>query len=251
MPRYLGQHFLVDTQILERIVAAISTLSERSWATTMREIWPGQWALTQHIYKLSTQFRCFEKDETMKKYLWQFLQPEQIVRWDILQSDVYFGWEDARDALVVGNLPYYITSPILRKFFTEGMTPWWGVFLIQKEVAEKIKTTATKKSYLRWLLNNRYRVDYLFTVPPKSFDPPPKVESAVVVLERRNMPILSDDSYDRMLVFLDTVAGMKRKTLGKIQKILAKNHTIIHVPEMYVGKRIEELDREDIAVFIR
>jgi 16S rRNA (adenine1518-N6/adenine1519-N6)-dimethyltransferase len=71
---------------------------------------------------------------------------------------------DQVKTLVVGNLPYYITSPIFRKFFEDHQFTG-GVFLIQKEVAEKIMTNAHKKSYLRWLLNNHYEIDYCFTVP--------------------------------------------------------------------------------------
>jgi 16S rRNA A1518/A1519 N6-dimethyltransferase RsmA/KsgA/DIM1 with predicted DNA glycosylase/AP lyase activity len=96
------------------------------------------------------------------------------------------------------------------------------VFLIQKEVADKIKTDAKKKSYLRRLLNNRYTIEYLFTVAPESFDPPPKIDSAVVQLKREKNEQLNNEKYVRMLDFLDLVSPYKRKTLGKIQKMLAK-----------------------------
>jgi 16S rRNA (adenine1518-N6/adenine1519-N6)-dimethyltransferase len=72
-------------------------------------------------------------------------------------------------------------------------------------------------------LNNRYSIDYLFTVPPTAFDPPPKVDSAVVALHRREAPVFSEAQYEKMLVVLDTISGYKRKTLGKVQKICHKN----------------------------
>lgn len=200
----------------------------------MREIGPGQGALTKLIYCLVEEFRCFEKDETMRKYLGQFLQLEQIVWGDILTEEIEQGYQSTNNLCVVGNLPYYITSPIFRKFFTEAVSPMGGVFLIQKEVAEKIKTTASKKSYLRWLLNNRYDIQYLFTVPPSSFSPPPKVDSAVVSLQRRDVVILQNEEYEYMLVFLDLISPYKRKTLGKIQKMLAKRDVALEIPEQYL-----------------
>jgi 16S rRNA (adenine1518-N6/adenine1519-N6)-dimethyltransferase len=86
--------------------------------------------------------------------------------------------------LVVGNLPYYITSPILRLFFCTHRRFPAGVFLIQEEVAQKIRRDAKKKSYLRWLVNRTHRVRYAFTVKAGSFSPPPKVTSAVIIVEK-------------------------------------------------------------------
>jgi 16S rRNA (adenine1518-N6/adenine1519-N6)-dimethyltransferase len=100
---------------------------------------------------------------------------------------------DRSTTLIVGNLPYYITSPILRQFF-EHDSFIGGVFLIQKEVAEKIMTEAPKKSYLWRLLNNHYDVRYCFTVKPKCFNPPPKVDSAVISLTRKAQGEIDDTS---------------------------------------------------------
>ena len=94
------------------------------------------------------------------------------------------------------------------------------MFLIQKEVAQKIATNAKKKSYLRRLLNNMYVVEYLFTVPPGAFSPPPKVDSAVVALRRKDAVEMQD--MEPVLAFLDLVGPYTRKTLGKIQKIYEK-----------------------------
>ena len=81
----------------------------------------------------------------------------------------------------MGNLPYYITSPIIRKFFADGVsTIPCGVIMIQKEVGDKIKTDAHKKSYLWRLLNYAYQVEYTQTVPPSAFSPAPKVHSCVL-----------------------------------------------------------------------
>lgn len=126
----------------------------------------------------------------------------------------------------MGNLPYYITSPIFRKFFVDPLIAnggvgggAGGVFLIQHEVAEKIATQATKKSYLWWLLNVYYNVEYCFLVPARCFTPPPNVESAVVKLIKKDTHELTHEQFQRMIQFLDIVSPYKRKTLGKIMKI--------------------------------
>lgn len=96
---------------------------------------------------------------------------------------------DPSKVCIVGNLPYYITSPIIRKFFADGnpQVPC-GVIMIQKEVGDKIKTDAGKKSYLRRLLNYAYQVSYTITVPPAAFSPAPKVHSCVLAITRKDKP---------------------------------------------------------------
>jgi 16S rRNA (adenine1518-N6/adenine1519-N6)-dimethyltransferase len=151
---------------------------------------------------------------------------------------------DQKKTLVVGNLPYYITSPIFRKCFEENSF-LGGVFLIQKEVATKIMTEARKKSYLRWLLNNHYKIDYCFTVAASAFTPPPKVESAVVRFKIQDVKCKADE-YTNLLELLDIISSYKRKTLGKIAKM-----TGIKIPEEYQGLRLEELGWEEMLRIIQ
>ncbi len=160
--------------------------------------------------------------------------------------------------LVVGNLPYYITSPILRKFFVEplsesGIGRWFsgGVFLVQKELAEKIATVAKKKSYLRRLLNCNYQIDYCFTVGAWFFTPPPKVNSAVIKLFHIP-PKLTPEKFTKLLRLLDVVSPYKRKTLGKIMKIEQASLTQLWAtfPEELLWKRLEEVTRDEMKVII-
>jgi len=105
--------------------------------------------------------------------------------------------------VVVGNLPYYITSPLLR-YRLDGHVGG-GVFLVQREVAENLALSGTKKTFLWWCLSNWYDMDVAMVVKPESFDPPPKVDSAVLVCVRRDVPHVDQDIYDRVLRFLDAV----------------------------------------------
>jgi 16S rRNA (adenine1518-N6/adenine1519-N6)-dimethyltransferase len=181
-----------------------------------------------------------------------------IVRGDVLQQElvmnddgrVDFGGRvlNVEKTLVVGNLPYYITSPILRKFF-EGQKFPGGVFLVQKEVADKVRWDADKKSYLRWLLNRTHQVRYAFTVKAESFTPPPNVTSAVIVIEKLASARMENDFEERLLSFLDIVSPFKRKTLGKIQKMQKEHFERLgfSIPESYLGMRLEELGWQEMG----
>lgn len=184
---------------------------------------------------------------------------------DVLESSIV---SEKERPFVVGNLPYYITSPILRKFFAtpvsskkkssdEQIFPVvGGLFMIQKEVGEKIASDAKKKSYLYWLLNYAYEVDYLKTVPPKAFTPPPKVYSCLISLKKKQKAELPQISFSDLITFLDLVAPYPRKTLGAIMTLLKKQH--VHDTtllawmqslqcEELAKKRLEELNREELS----
>ena len=123
----------------------------------------------------------------------------------------------------MGNLPYYITSPILLQFFG-GEDPKFdaGIFMIQKEVADKIKHDAEKKSFLRWMLNYHYDVFNLKTVPAKAFSPKPKVQSSIIFLRRKKET--PANPYSQMKVLLERISMYKRKTLGKSRKMAQKGN---------------------------
>jgi 16S rRNA (adenine1518-N6/adenine1519-N6)-dimethyltransferase len=145
-------------------------------------------------------------------------------------------------------LPYYITSPIFRKIVENQIFFPYGLFMIQKEVAEKIKTDATKKSYLWWIVNYFYEVNYLKTVPPKAFNPPPKVYSSIVELKKKDDNLIPKFEFKRMLEFLDIVSPFKRKTLNKIFKMKGLDTNKIDVG--LLKKRTEELSFKDLDMIL-
>ena len=135
-------------------------------------------------------------------------------------------WRNPVQTIVVGNLPYYITSPLITKFFW-----WWnakfpaGVFMVQKEVADKIRTDAAKKSFLWRLLNYQYTVKHIKTVPAKAFSPAPKVQSAIFsLIVKAQTPAFA---YDDMVWLLDKISGYKRKTLGKSWKMASRHPELV------------------------
>ena len=244
---YLWQNFLVDTKIQNYIADKVKNIYEKNNLQWIVEIGPWKWAITKKIKDISPNFFVVEKDETMQQYLSQILDENQIIFTDVLQANISdFLPIDPNQILIVWNLPYYITSPLFRKFLASGKWEYaWGFFMIQDEVGQKIQTTATKKSYLWWLVNYAYDVIYHKTVGAKCFNPPPKVKSCLV--EFRKKEILPDIKFDSLCEFLDLYSPFSRKTLWAINKILAKQDKKTYNFSLEIAwKRLEELWWSDL-----
>jgi 16S rRNA (adenine1518-N6/adenine1519-N6)-dimethyltransferase len=240
---YLWQNFLVDTKVQNYIAEKIKKIYDSGKLECILEIWPWKWAITKKIKNISDKFFVVEKDLEMKKYLENILDSDQIKFWDVLDTSIQnFIDVDLSKVLIVWNLPYYITSPIFRKFFCDGSCRVaGGFFMIQDEVWQKIQTTATKKSYLWRLINYWYDVIYHKTVWAKSFNPPPKVKSCLVEFKKKQKTV--DVDFDLLVDFLDLYSSFSRKTLWAINKILQKQwKQVFNIPEIYLKSRMEELD---------
>lgn len=251
MGSYLWQNFLHDSKVQQYIAEKIAQLCVNNTANSIIEIWPGKWAITKRIKNIAPHFVVIEKDTTMQTHLETLLTPEQIIFADVLETKpeevLASKWISPSQTVVVGNLPYYITSPILRKFFGYGKQDWAaGFFMMQKEVGDKIHSDAGKKSYLWWLLNHSYDVRYAKTVPAKAFRPAPRVQSCLIALTRKEhpRPITMDD----LLIFLEVFAPFSRKTMGKIAK-MTKTHFV--VPEDIASKRLEDCTVEDLVRIVK
>lgn len=271
----LGQHFLVDHDILQQMQRSLADIKKQYKLQHCLEIGPGEWALTKRLKSVfpTEQIIAFEADLTLEKKITKFFPLEQVVWGDVLEQEVEVvvgnseigdkkndqkdddmllipevvwkvsinwnpTWFVPTKTLIAGNLPYYITSPILRKFFQNEQFDY-GWFLIQKEVANKLATDAKKKSFLRWLMNYRYSVETILEVPPESFAPPPRVDSAVISVSKHT--IARTCSLEEVIGVLDLVNQYSRKTLSKISKLLAKRDIQLVVPEELKAKRVEEL----------
>jgi 16S rRNA (adenine1518-N6/adenine1519-N6)-dimethyltransferase len=251
---YLWQNFLVDTKIQNYIADKISKIYEKNSLECIIEIWPWKWAITKKIYKISNNFFVVEKDETMKSYLESILNEDQVLFQDVLESDIEKELKKRKinpsKTLIVWNLPYYITSPIFRKFFGNWKQNYFGwFFMIQDEVWYKIKTDANKKSFLRWLLNHFYNINYCKTVWTKSFHPTPKVKSCLVEFQKKEQK--SNISFNNLLEFLELYSQFSRKTLWAINKILEKQwKKTFSIPEEIKKKRLEELKWKNIKIIV-
>ncbi len=256
MSTYLWQNFLKDTQMIRTIATAISHLYQKSWAQALIEIGPGKGAITKRIHQISNCFFVVEKDLRMQEPLQALgLAEQQIIFWDVLEQNLAELLNErgvqAENAIVVGNLPYYITSPIFKHLFWKEIPDFLGgFFMVQDEVGQKIRSDAGKKSYLWWLLNWWYDVKYLKMVPPKCFSPAPKVKSCLVKFTKKENPEKVD--FQDLEHFLDLFAPYSRKTLGRIEKLCQKQGTIwwFVIPEELKSMRLEELSRDQLSLII-
>lgn len=261
MPSYLGQNFLKDSTYTILIAQKVAQLCDALKIEQCIEIGPGKWALTKKLIAIVDRpLVLLEKDETLVPHLQQFLNNPENKKIDLIMGDALGldtaslldqKWRNPIQTIVVGNLPYYITSPLITKFFW-----WWnakfpaGVFMVQKEVADKIRSDAEKKSFLWRLLNYQYEVKYLKTVPAKAFNPAPKVQSAIFSLVAK--PTKPSFDYQDMVWVLDQISKYKRKTLGKCWKmadpLLAQKYPL---PEAFAGKRLEEIGLEEMSMILQ
>jgi len=206
--RRLGQHFLFDKSILERIAAAACG----EHAGSVLEIGPGPGGLTAQLLPRCDRLVAVELDSTLAGALRARYADEprfELVESDVLKTDLA-RWGAVT---VAGNIPYYITSPIVDRVLSLGPLLQRAVFLVQKEVAERLAATPGSRDYgyLSVATQARCTAKVLFPVRRGAFRPPPKVESAVVLLEPRAEPVCAD--VDVFLRFASACFRQKRKTL--------------------------------------
>lgn len=241
----LGQNFLKDETILNKIVNAID-LQEND---LIIEIGPGQGALTRKLQEKNVNLICYEIDERTKPFLEKIKTDKtNIIFNDFLKVDVC---EDIKDykynnLYVIANLPYYITTPIITKIIESKIPIKAMVLMVQKEVADRFLAQSHSKDYGYFTLYLKYYFDIsrVTNVPKTAFNPAPKVDSAVVKLVKRNNQLNIDEQ--AYLQFLKDCFKQKRKTLknnlsrydwDKIKEVLVEN-------ELAENIRAEELDEE-------
>ncbi len=238
----LWQNFLINPLIIDFIIQDIKENADLNDFTF--EIWPWKCALTKELVKIKPDLVVFEKDENLKDYLLKCLSSENIIMWDFLEADLskFVKWKKFN---AIGNLPYYITSPILRKLVLQKQ-PYmnYGIFMIQKEVWDKIKTDAKNKSMLWYLLNLNHKITYLKTVPAEDFSPPPKVDSCLVRFEYTGAN--PDINPEYLFNLLTLITPIRKKTLWKIQKLLEKQGKYLEIPSNLLNKRIHELSYTEL-----
>lgn len=214
----LGQHFLTDRSILARIADALTLTGHE----TVVEIGPGRGALTALLAERAARVVAVELDGTLAGILrTQFLLNPRvtIIDRDILdvQPSAVAGTDDY---VLAGNVPYYITTPILFHVL-HPPAPRRAVFLVQREVAERVVSPPGSKVYGALSVNVQAVAEakMLFTVPPGAFTPPPTVDSAVLLVTPRTEPIITTEGFDDWVV---AVFGLRRKQMGRILRTVWK-----------------------------
>lgn len=210
----LGQHFLLDSSILDRIVETAKISS----TDTIVEIGPGVGVLTRELLKSAGKVIAIELDERMIPLLRAFLSSASSASsasssLSIIQANALHVSMPETPYKVVANIPYHITSPLLRHLFLEAKkTPASLTLLIQREVAERICDTADA-GMLTILVGLFGKPAITARVPPAAFLPPPKVDSAVLHIECFEHPLADTKTIEQLFRLTKIGFGQKRKML--------------------------------------
>lgn len=214
----LGQNFLIDPNILRNIVGH-ADLTKDSAAI---EVGPGIGALTEHLAREAGKVMSFEIDQRLLPVLEDTLSPYdnvKIVHSDVLKADVK-GLIDSelagfKDIMVVANLPYYVTTPILMKLLTENLPLRGFVVMMQKEVADRISAKPGTKAYGSLSIAVQYycTAEVAMIVPKTVFMPQPNVDSAVLKLIRHEEPPVTVIDEEFFFSVTRAAFAQRRKTL--------------------------------------
>jgi 16S rRNA (adenine1518-N6/adenine1519-N6)-dimethyltransferase len=214
----LGQHFLDDPRILDRIADAL----ELTLDDTLIEIGPGRGSLTARLHGKARRLICIEYDRALAARLRERYAGDAsvtVIQADVLSSD--FAEIAGGPFKLVGNIPYYITTPILFKAL-EPPRPSRAVYLVQREVAQRLVAKPGTSDYGALSVNAQAlsRIELLFRVAPGSFHPPPKVESAVVRVTPLDRSIIADDEQPAFRKLVQDAFGLRRKQMRRVVREL-------------------------------
>ena len=226
----LGQNFLIDNNIINKISGSINAKED----DLIIEIGPGMGALTKELKNKNANLICYEIDKDMIPYLNKYVDNKtKVIYEDILEAKIKDDIEDItfNKLYVVGNLPYYITTSIIKYLISLDIPIEEMIFMVQEEVADRFTASSGTSNYgsITLYLNYYFKVEKLFKVSKKCFNPVPKVESAIIKFSNRK-EILEVDK-DKYFEIINESFKMKRKTLknnlskydfNKIKEILVK-----------------------------
>jgi 16S rRNA (adenine1518-N6/adenine1519-N6)-dimethyltransferase len=227
----LGQNFLRNEEIIHKIVNLLG-ISDND---EILEIGPGEGVLTKVCLDNPSKFHLTTIDIDPRSV--EELNKINDSRLKIIQGN--FLEQKIPANKILGAIPYNITSPILHKIINYENLPTKVVLVIQKEVAQKL--TENKGSYLKNIVNFYYEIDYGFTITKENFYPAPKVDSAVIILNKKSL--VPEYDKNKLSSFLHKVFRSPRK---KINKVFSKDT----LQNLYIdeNKRPEDLSLEEIKI---
>lgn len=240
-----GQHFLVNEDIAERISNSLS-LYGKSY-TQVIEVGPGKGVLTKYLLAAKKNLFAVEADRDMVQFLHRNYPElaDKLIPGDFLKVPLEPFIKNEQFA-IIGNFPYNISSQILFRMleFRSQVPELVGMF--QKEVGERVVSDPGSKVYgvISVLIQAYYKGEYLFTVSNQEFAPPPKVQSCVIRLTRRQQPLVEgNEKIFRQVV--KTAFSQRRKMLRNTLKGLLAKSNVLHEP--LFQKRPEQLSVEEFV----
>lgn len=247
--KYLGQHFLIEELVLKQIINEAKTFLQPK--DTILEVGPGLGVLTHELAQLPHEIVAVEKDPVFARELTFFLgQPTNltVTAGDALQVPL----PATASWVAIANIPYAITSPLLRRWAYAENPPHHILVLVQKEVAERIGAEPgnSRRGLLTIQLEILYESRIVQTVPPTSFWPAPKVESALLLLAKRAEPLVAPEHIKAVLRVATLGFSAKRKQLlnalaGGLGKSNEETRTLLHKAGIDPTRRAETLSIDE------
>ena len=214
----LGQHFLTDRRILGRIADALQLQGHE----TVLEIGPGRGALTDILAERANRLVAIEYDRALAALLRErYARRGNVIVAEADVLEVSLGDLAAGPYVLVGNVPYYITTPILFHALTPPRADR-AVYLVQREVAQRLVARPGSKEYGALTVNVSAvaRAETLFGVPSGAFAPPPRVESAVVRITPLATPLVAQQEEPRLRHLVQSAFGLRRKQMRRVVRTL-------------------------------
>jgi 16S rRNA (adenine1518-N6/adenine1519-N6)-dimethyltransferase len=213
-----GQHFLSDERILSGIVDALGPTAD----DTVIEIGPGRGSLTGILAERCRKLIAIEIDRALAEQLvakYRDRPNVEIIQGDVLEKDLHA--LAGSDFLLIGNVPYNITTPIVFKALDPPI-PRRSVFLVQREVAERMAAKEDTESYGALSVNVAVvaNTEMVMSVPPSAFKPPPKVDSTVVRITPRETPLVALRALPGFRTFVQAAFSLRRKQMQKVLRTI-------------------------------
>ncbi|MFC1919738.1 16S rRNA (adenine(1518)-N(6)/adenine(1519)-N(6))-dimethyltransferase RsmA [Chloroflexota bacterium] len=209
----LGQHFLADTEVLQTIIST----ADITPGDIIIEIGPGLGLLTSELAKKAGKVIAIELDNKLVNILRRTMIHRdniQVVHADILKIDPYQEIRPRSSYKIVANLPYNIASATIQHILECPVKPTLMVVMVQKEVADAIAAPPGRMRLLSVIIQVNARVEVITKVPPKSFYPQPKVNSAIIRLVPHTLPVVEAADVKAFLDFVASGFSQPRKQLG-------------------------------------
>jgi len=239
----LGQHFLTDRRILGRIADALHLEGDE----TVLEIGPGRGALTDLLADRAGRLIAIEYDRALAAMLRErYARRSNVLVAEADVLEVSLGELAAGPYVLVGNVPYYITTPILFHALVPPRADR-AVYLVQREVAQRLSAKPGSKEYGALTVNVAAvaRAETLFGVPAGAFAPPPKVESAVVRITPLAEPLVSTEEERPFRTLVQGAFGMRRKQMRRVVRSLYALDAE-QADELLAAAQIEPADRPEV-----
>jgi 16S rRNA (adenine1518-N6/adenine1519-N6)-dimethyltransferase len=251
----LGQHFLSDPRILTRIAKAVESTPD----DLVVEIGPGRGSLTELLLERAREVVAIEYDRKLVARLREKYAADQRLR--VVEADVLSlplaEAAGSDDFLLVGNVPYYITTPIIFHAL-QRPRPRRAVYLVQREVAERIVARPGSKEYGALSVNVQAvaHASILFGVPAGAFSPPPRVESSVISIVPRGDPVIAASEERVFRTFVVAAFGMRRKQMRRVLRAVRgidadAADLVLDAAGVDPQARVETLSPVELATLLR